>query len=333
MAKYFTENINENHIKEEISLLCRSLYKSDNANIVIFITHHSKDKSVLDEIMTHAICLFDGFDELQLNKQEIMPVVELLESLPSMIIENRDHKKEREEKLKQKDSKKIRKNGMEKEEDDEDDQLLIEIKSSIRSVEIIGQILKNRYGSLEKDDLEELFTQAQNLGLRLLNNFLKHITSDEGELIEFFQSRFEYLFKKNKKEITERDLKKITRQFVGFITYNFIYGMLHKIAHSIGYDKIIEMADIVNNKTNTEASKLINISIHTWYKKELDIDEIRKLNDEFSDNQFAQRILKDIVIQHLYMHKVDYREKQKLSSILNLPIEGQIMAQTSIEKA
>ena len=109
--------------------------------------------------------------------------------------------------------------------------------------------------------------------------------------------------------------------------------MLHKIAHSIGYDKIIEMADIVNNKTNTEASKLINISIHTWYKKELDIDEIRKLNDEFSDNQFAQRILKDIVIQHLYMHKVDYREKQRLSSILNLPIEGQIMAQTSIEKA
>lgn len=54
--------------------------------------------------------------------------------------------------------------------------------------------------------------------------------------------------------------------------------------------------------------------------------DFKKLKDNYEklkSNPVCIRILREIVIQHIYLFPVSTREKQQLSTLLNLPIVGQ----------
>lgn len=45
--------------------------------------------------------------------------------------------------------------------------------------------------------------------------------------------------------------------------------------------------------------------------------------EKLRGNHVCTRILKELVIQHIYMFPVDYKEKQQLSQMLGLSVKGQ----------
>ena len=51
VAKYIADHIQE--CKKLIDNLCENLHTEKNSNILIFLVHHSKDKSIFDEILRH----------------------------------------------------------------------------------------------------------------------------------------------------------------------------------------------------------------------------------------------------------------------------------------
>jgi hypothetical protein len=56
--------------------------------------------------------------------------------------------------------------------------------------------------------------------------------------------------------------------------------------------------------------------------------------DKLKNNAVCTRILKEIVIQHIYMFPVEYQIKQKLSELLNITMIGQrLMDQKKLGKA
>jgi len=48
-----------------------NLHKDENAYIAIFISHHSKNAYILDEIILNAQCLFDKYKSATLSKEEL----------------------------------------------------------------------------------------------------------------------------------------------------------------------------------------------------------------------------------------------------------------------
>lgn len=332
VAKYISDNISNSEIKAVIDKLSSELHNERSANIIIFITHHTKDKYVLKNILVNTMCVFDDHQEATLDIEETKSISDFIKDLPKNIIPDQDPQIAREEKLEKADLKENNE-GKEFDKEDQENDLFIDITKSFRSMEIIGQILKNQYGSLEKENLVELFAQGQNIGLRMLNNFISFISKDKKSLIHFFQSKIDEIVnhKNTKKELSESDIKKISKFIFSFISYQIIFSILYKIAHSLGYDKLIETADSVANNTNTEASQLINFSIHTWYLKKLDIQNIKDMHKKYSNNKLVLGLMVDIIIQYLYMHKVDYKQKQQLNKILNIPIASQLTAQKAVE--
>lgn len=45
--------------------------------------------------------------------------------------------------------------------------------------------------------------------------------------------------------------------------------------------------------------------------------------EKLKGNFVCTRILKELVIQHIYMFPVDYKEKQQISKLLGLSVKGQ----------
>ena len=63
----------------------------------------------------------------------------------------------------------------------EDDELGIELRRSIKTVEVMGRSIKNRAGSLKKEQLESLFKEGMNVHLRVLTSFIELIKNKESQ--------------------------------------------------------------------------------------------------------------------------------------------------------
>lgn len=347
VAKYIADHIDENSVKEQIQNLLSNVHKKDNSNIIVFVTHHTKNADLLDSILSNATVHFRNFPESTLNRKETGFINESIKKLSSPTLPSNNHNPEetRVKKLKQKDILKPIVDKLEEESENEDDLLLIEIRKSAKSMEIIGQIMRNQYGTFQKDRLRRMFEEGQNTGFRLIKSFID-MMSDDG-VDAFVQQRLIQIEGKMGNDLSKDEAKRKSEKLIAGFSYNTISGWIYKVVDSLGYDKLINIADEVNDKTGTVASKLVNFSIHAWYKKEINENKIKLLLEEFKreesskdessnadkENYLAKYMLKSIVSRHIYMHKFDdFRKKQRIKELLGFSVKGQLAIQSKIVK-
>lgn len=334
VAKYVVDNFSLMVVKTQYKQLISTIHKKDNFNIATFVAHHAKNdvlKILLEDITLNAMGIFEQCSAATLDKKEIKFLDQAISGI-AVELPPREHNVEghRDKQLKQLDKSQPAIDEQEKIiEDNEDnlDSLSIEILKSAKSMDLIGQILKNQYGTFEKDKLRELFEEGQNVGLRLLKSFIDLMEKDPEGIKGVIEERLVAIKQENSNGLSQKEIQKMANKF----SYSVVFGWLHKIVDSLGYDKLITISDDVNNDIDTTASQLINFSIHAWHKKNLDIDKLKLLYKKFDKNHTAQHILKDIVSRHIYMHEVSYKKKQQIGGFLGFSMQQQIIAQSKID--
>ena len=335
VAKYLADNIDDKDVKNQVNQILSAMHKKDSSNIIVFITHHTKNQNLIDDILIQTMSIFEHFTEATLNKEETA-FIKSISKLEKIALAPKDHNptNTRKKQLKEKDALKPVIDNIENEIENQDDDLLVEIRKSAKSLEIIGQIMKNQYGTFKKNKLYDLFLEGQNAGLRLLKSFIDTMKEDTDSLDSFIQERLAYIAKEKKQELSKEEIKKISSELITKFSYGVIFGWLHKIVDSIGYDQLIGIADNVDQKTNTPASNLVNFSIHAWHKKNIDFKKLESLYKHFEKdkNPAAIHLLKDIVSRHIYMHKIDFKDKQRIGSLLGFDVQKQVSIQSTVKK-
>lgn len=321
-AKKLAESIsNDENAKAHVKDLLTNLHREDSANIIIFLTHHSKDNWVLDEIQLCSMELFDEYEEAHLKKESLQFMVDFLEDIPELVIEHRkveDERRNNDERLEEIEGGVKKRN--EQNEGMEPTDILAKINRAFKGIEIIGQIIRNRHGSINKEQLEQLALQAYGVGLRFLKFFLTISDNSKEEVIKSIA----YMLRENP-SITNEKLEKEARNIFLLITYGAIYGVLKKVSMSIGSTEAEQIYKKIEEGSPSPAKKLINQAIYLQFSKNLDARTVQELAHEFKNNPTCERLLKEIVIQHIYMFPVDYKRKQKIADILGIPVSGQLM--------
>lgn len=338
VAKYIADNFSLMVVKAQYKELISTIHKKDNFNIATFVAHHAKNdvlKALLEDITLNAMGIFEKFSAATLDKEEIKFLDKAIQNI-KISLPSTEHNvgRYRDKQLKQQDKSQPAIDEKEKIiEDNEDnlDSLSIEILKSAKSMDLIGQILKNQYGTFERDKLKELFEEGQNVGLRLLKSFIVLIKKEPDELKNSIEERLTEIQEEKNTKISQKEIQNISQKIANRSSYSIVFGWLHKIVDSLGYDKLVTISDDVNNDIDTTASQLINFSIHAWHKKNLDIDKLKSLYKKFDKNHTAQHILKDIVSRHIYMHEVSYKKKQKIDNLLGFSVQQQRIAQSKID--
>lgn len=320
VAKYLAEHIKEN--KKIIDNIIGQLHKNENAYIAIFISHHSKDEGILDEVVLNSMLLFDGNEPISLRKEEVSFMDEEIDHIIEASLPNTDQTPEsnRQERLEAQDNIEGSKNKETLDKEEEEDPLDLEIRRSIKTVEVMGRIIKNRSGSLEKDKLKEIFENGMNVHLRFLSFFLELIKNNEfrESIIDFIKNRLEKIIEESKQEKSREKLKEIARIIFWNLNFELLLGVVYKTVHSLGSDNLINITNEVCDKINTPASFLVKHGILMWYSKNLQIDNISKkiIEKEFSGT--AKKIIKYMIASHCSMHQINYKDKQKLEQKLDL---------------
>jgi hypothetical protein len=346
IARYLARNYQQDIIKSQISDVCQKIHVFRNANIVIFLTHFLEDDSFWDELQLNVTCLFDKYPPESLCKENTDFLSELFSDIRDLIIEQKqDILENREKVLKQKDE---MTNGMiddekdidqtEAEEQDVDYSVLNDAQKLIRYLEIIGQILKNRSGSLKRGKIKDFLIESINSCLRLIS-FLIHNQK------ELMNTAITYIRDRIKEEIDARnnDAKKNgdpkviliddveieaqVKRFLLGMSFASINSLLYKTAISLGSYDLLPQLDEISKENPCPSYKLIDVMVCMEYKHCLNVDELISIKKEHKDNLYVYNVLRHLVYRFLYMHQVDYKSQQKIAEAFEITIKEQMLMQ------
>ena len=314
---FTTDDKAREEAKNEIKVLLSQLHRKNNANIIIFVSHHIKDKWILDEIQLCLMEVFSDQEEATLSSNSLSFMEDFIAGIPDLVLEHREVSKERQERDETIDE-------VERVDADDDEpglessDIFVSINKVFKGMEIIGQILRNRHASIHKDLLFQMVKSATDSGLRFLQYFIEISDVSRDEVVKTIEDVL-----REDPNTQVQDLEKEARDTFLFMMYGVIFGVLIKTSASIGSKEADEIYDQLERNTPTPAIQLINQAITLQFKKQLDFKKLRELTGEFRSNPICRRILKEIVVQYVYMFPVDYKDKQRLSATLGLPVQTQ----------
>ncbi|TGL04059.1 TIR domain-containing protein [Leptospira bouyouniensis] len=306
LGKYLAETNDKELIKE----LCDTIYTKESAFTIIFTVHHAQNLSIIDDVILHSLLTFDKIKPAKLLKSETDFMIQLIHELPKSILSEKSTEENR------KIERKIEENANEPFSDNlNESPILREFSKSLKIMEVLGQIAKNRAGSYEKKKLKEIVLSTEELGLRVLNFLLEDMQSEEYK--QWLSERLD--LKLEKEELSEDEKRQFIEKSIRFFAFLITVSMIDKIADYIGSDKLLPIVDEITSANMYPAYELLSLKVHL---KHGDIDfkfisDLKK-NYEEKKNKWAEQVLSYYLQSYLNTHNINFRLKQKILQLLNL---------------
>lgn len=319
VAKKLAENIDKN--KAIIDKILSNLHKDENAYIAVFISHHSKSNYLLDELLLNAEILFERYVPATLNSDELMFFDKHEDKIIKAVLPDKANNpiEKRQKILSQKAIQESSQDALVNQDNDFDEEsdtfsFTVELRRSIKTVEVMGMIIKNRSGSLELYRLEYIFKQAMNVHLRILTFFFDLIKEENIEefFVEFIKERLDHIIGEKEKKPSKEKLESIARSIFWNLNFGVIHGCITKIIQSLGSVNLLKVANSVCANENTPSTYIVNQGILMWYAKNLKIDEIYNRIEKDGFSKTAKKLMVHKIIEHITLHPVNMSDVNKV---------------------
>jgi hypothetical protein len=313
------------------------MYKESSSSILMLLTNFSKDKFVIDSIINYTKSLFKNSPMANIG-DDTDHFNELFSEIQKIIISNSTPSKSRlssekiEDKLYTRDEKEYNGSSIMPEEDDDDtkvDRFIKDLSSSVRCIDIIGQILKSQYGSLKFNQKEPLFAEAISLSLRALGDFYSFVKESKSLLLKDIEDEIE------KRDITgelqiSQLAKKIVMEWSTIMSFFFIMYPTRSFA-SENLQPIFKDYFSKNNTDN--ANNILSFAINLESSHRLNIDELKDLLTKLQNNVMSKTVLQRVIVNYLYMNRTNHIISSQVSSLLNISVKNQLVIDSyAIEK-
>ena len=192
MYYYFLGNIlakNGKKHQELIESMVDQSYIASNCLTLIFIIHHTSDDEIIDDILLRTICALDHVKPSELHRQEAKIFDEIVAAIPSQVLSGNTVEFEREKERDKRDRRELNEQSeIDNEEEKESHHYVNDTYRIMKNSEILGQILRNKYGSLERKKILEIIETIADGGLRLVHLILGH-QQEMNELAHFIHEK------------------------------------------------------------------------------------------------------------------------------------------------
>lgn len=361
-AQYLSDNIAEKTIKKIILDLIDEINIELNSNVLIFLSHISKDDFILNSLIEVANKTLNEIPELRLE-EDIDSLNSLMkEELPQLIFVETNIKETRKQFNELRDEVEVESkhyledvtenNSQEFEliesEDNKDlidvkkesdvaidnlekSEKLIEMDKAQRISEVIGQILKNYSGSILGETKQLLLDSAYAVSLRAGNNLVNIIKDEKEDLVSFISDMLmeQNSFKSNDKLKVEEEARKFLFQFVEMVCISIIEKSVKDTgsrALKMTYEKI----------ENTDISTMRKLIISTSYLEAMYVNPttgyIQETYRELKNNPIAKSILARTVQKSLYLIDRPLSERQKIASTYGIMYDSKTQARINSKK-
>lgn len=217
----------ENHLNNMIE----KCYREDYSNILVFTSFFTPDLSIFTKVKDEATKILEKYSEVDLgskvkdffNKDMIERISLTINSTNDQVKGNIGSYTEKQQTMSEMEREHIHKS-----ENGEEDNV---VAKSFRFIQILGQMVKNRSGSLDGDLKENLIKEVISLSARLIS-FIFEVVSDRfEEHIEELVSRIE---QQNSNNVKKEDIEKKIKRFFFYAFQFFTLNVIEKISFCAG---------------------------------------------------------------------------------------------------
>lgn len=315
LGQYLADRIHEEDIKQVIMQLCDDLHLRDNANVLLFTSHHTKSPVIYERIAEALDKCFSD-DPVFDFERDVQLLNELVDSAPSLIY---------------KEDSALRSRANVRENQDKSEAVaaksaenVTEIPSAItrlfRGMEILGQFLKNHYGTTKNPIKDELIDKLLKSALRGLHGATLMIRKDA----ESLAAHIERLLSEGRPDlpadVVKANAKRIVFDIIGMITFAFI----QKAGSTVGSTYLKDNLMSVVAKSDSLGYDLIAMSYQLDLPEAIPFTRLKALNKSVEKNVFSQALLSSMALKHLHLFKVPYKDKQRLCEELGIKLQRQL---------
>jgi hypothetical protein len=258
--------------------------------------------------------LYNEYPEISLNKDEIKHIDDCARTVYTEVIEAYDKSEEEREKrlfMKDADEEEIENND-EKEEINKEIQ---RIKRAIKTVEVMGHILKNHSGEIEIVHLKECFLSALNAHRRICNMFILEFKNNENEFIDFVANKI----LDTNSSLTRDEISKMAHEYFIFYNVAAIYATIIKSVNALGSEGLIKIIREVASELDNPIGYCVYFQYEMWYNKDFSIENVWKKYKEFPDT--VKFIMRGLIKEYTDLHHIDYRKKQEIADKFDMEIK------------
>jgi Holliday junction resolvase-like predicted endonuclease len=322
-AKYLSDNIFNKVILAEVEQILEKIHKSEHANILMFFIHHSKNCDIIDKILKKASLIFEKVVPHTLTIADMEMINSLIHEELKLVVDSRSASEIRKESLAKRD--KIndgisKKSSDDKEEEKDQSSIFGQVNLAVKLIEILGQIAKSYYGSIDAEKKRVILDEVCSLGLRSLRSFLEGFRG----YLEGIKDEIGDLLEKTKK-VNSAEKADVVNKIIYRFQEMIIFMFIKNISYGLSSSNLFVSTDKIAKRNDNPAGKIISLAVRMNFPNELDQEKILALDKEFDGNYIAKRLLRILVIDHMYKFEVDHAMKQRICQKLGMAIQQKII--------
>lgn len=323
-GRYIAYNPQQELVQKMVEHMSGRLYNEDYGNIIIFVCHFANSQKVIEEILGNAYVTLDNYQPFVFEKSnplfdDIQSVIEAL--LPENVGSNEDVREHQSQKLRTMDAVGVMDGHVEEGRDTIDEEAnmesdLVAVTASIKTLEVLGQILQNYPADIEGQLKVDIIAEIHSLGMRAVQAIVETMGYAEEGLVNAVIERA----KENNKTFSRDEIVLATRKFVTMLISGMVSGMVHMVASTMNSPFLLVAATEALANENTISAQLVLQELKMNYLKRPDVGALEKLNNELlkANNRFAQFVLTNSVSNYLRYNQCDYRVRSRLCQTFKL---------------
>lgn len=353
IALKLSNDITEKDAQDHIKNLLNNLNNELSNNVLLFLTHFSKNPFVVDEIVEKANSILENEklyncvdDEHGINSLiNHVPKIDIPEKID--VRSNRIRQRKLQDEMEEEYNNDKNQEVVVVDEQSEDNQLVIDKKSSLNSkhaeineavriIELMGQLLKNFYGSMQKDTKDIVAQTTFELSFKIINALFDELFKNTDTFIDSITNLIykELANESGQDEVTQNEaeeIRKLIRKYIYAIHGGTLYSIIHKTATAIGdYELDNTFENVLESSSEYKiAFSLLKTKIEFEYYQSPSIPKISSLYSLVKENKLIAQTLQIMAKEYLYMYETSYDYKQKLLDTLNMKSTPEMLLVTS----
>lgn len=336
VAKYISINLyteaEGEKLRGQIKEMIKRVYVEDFYNILMFLVYLTYDEKVIAQMLENGKGYYVDHDPCDLdehvkhinNLQLHLPPLRFIDGDPQS---NRDKYEEKRDKVEQ-----LVKSEQNDQAGDLDDQRKIDdvmqINVAFRSLQIMGQVLRNFPGILRGPMKLDLAQESYFLGLRIMKFMLLLIEENAEDFRDFivaFVQEFEHTS-------DMEALEKKSNQLLFRFQANVGYGMIKRISQAVGSRHLKETYKEMLTQQNDLSTRLIDTAIKLDHFINFPKDEVEGLHKKIEHNHYALHILRAMVRDRFILFTENSSMRQSICDQIGIQINDPKMIESSSKR-
>ena len=290
--------------KQHLPELAEFSHLRENHLTLLFAIHHASDNSIIDDILCHTMEAGDGLEAATLHREETARFDSILSALPKSVLSEQSVEEERAEVRRRMEQVEDAGSELPEEVDDHPSMSTLRI---FKNNEIMGQVLRNQHGRLQKDRVEEIVEIVAESSFKLVNLILK----DEDEI-----RRLALRFAAESPDIDlDRCIKLLT-----VLSFFWTMNSIETAVQAVSVPAIREAVSSVVTRHNTPAYKILGYFCELDNAEELTTAERDSLKAIYPDHStdFVGKVLSLRTQMYLNTHRNKPDITQSICSTLGI---------------